>query len=110
MCDKTVEEGLGLLWPFPDQYMTQEMGDKAVEEDLCLLEYVPDWFVRQEQIDLWHDEHDYYDNDVLIEWYEDYQKRKAQKVSIKEELMPIAWHPSRAMGWCMSEDDKRRWK
>ena len=85
MCDKTVEESLGLLWPFPDQYKTQEMGDKAVEEDLCLLEYVPDWFVRQEQIDIWYDDHDYYDNDVLIEWHEDYQKRKTQKVSIKEE-------------------------
>ena len=90
--------------------MTQEMGDKAVEEDLCLLEYVPDWFVRQEQIDLWHDDDDYYDNDVLIEWHEDYQKRKAQKVSIKEELMPTVWHPNCAMGWCMPEGDKRRWK
>ena len=32
---------------------------------------------------------------IIIEWYEDYHKRKAQKASIKEELMPIAWHPSR---------------
>ena len=32
---------------------------------------------------------------------------KAQKASIKEELMPIAWHPSRYWDWCMSEDEKK---
>ena len=30
------------------------------------------------------------------------KKRKAQKVKIKKELMPIAWHPSRYWDWCMS--------
>ena len=91
-CDKTVEESRGLLEYSPDQYKTQEMGDNAVEEDLCLLEYVPDWLVWQEQIDLWCDDNDYYDDDVLIEWYEGYQKRKIKKAKIKEELLPIAWH------------------
>ena len=27
---------------------------------------------------------------------------------IKEELMPIAWHPSRYWHWCMSEDEKKK--
>ena len=39
-----------------------------------------------------------------------YEKRKAQKAKIKEELMPIAWHPNRVMDWCMPEDENRRWK
>ena len=88
------------------------MCDKAVEEDLYLLEYVPDWFVRQEQIDLWHD--DYYDDDYydygMTEWYNGYKKRKAQKAKIKEELMPIAWHPDRVMDCRMSGDEKGVWK
>ena len=62
----------GLLWPVPDQYKTQEMCDKTVEEDLCLLEYVPDWFVKQQYIEVWSNDVDYYDDDKLIEWYEDY--------------------------------------
>ena len=37
-------------------------------------------------------------------------KKKAQKTSIKEELIPIAWHPDRVMDWCMSEDEKGMWK
>ena len=42
MCDKAVEEDLGLLWHVPHQYKTQEMCDKAAEEDLGLLDYAPD--------------------------------------------------------------------
>ena len=36
------------------------------------------------------------------------KKRRAQTAKIKEELLPIAWHPDRVMDWCMSEDEKRR--
>ena len=35
---------------------------------------------------------------------------KKAKAKSKEELLPIAWHPSRHWDWCMSEDEKRRWK
>ena len=39
---------------------------------------------------------DYYCNgDELVESYDDYQKRKAQKAQIKKELIRIAWLPSR---------------
>ena len=44
---------------------------------------------------------------MIIKWYEDYHKRKAQKAWIKEELMPIPWHPSRLWDWCVPEDKKR---
>ena len=36
-----------------------------------------------------------------------YQKRKAQKGPLKEELLPIAWHPSRYWDWCISEDETK---
>ena len=34
-----------------------------------------------------------FDDDEVIEWYKGYKQRKAQKAQIKEELMPVAWHP-----------------
>ena len=80
---------------------------RAVEGDLGLLEYVPDWFVTQQQIKRWHDGYYWHDDDKLIKWYESYKKRKAQKASIKEKLLTIAWHPDRVMDWYMSEDNKR---
>ena len=55
-------------------------------------------------------QYDWYNND-LINWYDGYKKRKAQKAqkaSIKEELMPITWHPSRWWDWCVPEDEKKR--
>ena len=79
---------------------------KTVKDNTYSLQYVPDWFVTQQQIKLWHDNDDnrptgWWRNDEIIEWYEDHKKRKAQKASIKEGLMPIAWHPSRYWDWCM---------
>ena len=45
---------------------------------------------------------------------EEYKDRKAQKAEIKEELLPVAWHPSHVIDWCFSEDEKqahqRNWK
>ena len=46
----------------------------------------------------------------FLEWYDGYQKRKVHKISIKEELLPIAWHTSRYWDWCMSEDEKNKQK
>ena len=86
-------------------------------DDSSSLQYVPDWIVTRKWIDMSYD--DYYDDDghhwddddndeeKFSEWYDGCEARKAQKASIKEELMPIAWHPSRYWDWCMSEDEKR---
>ena len=59
--------------------------------------------MTREWVHMWCD--DYYDDDghwndddyedEFFEWYNGYEKRKAQKAKIKDELMPIAWHPSR---------------
>ena len=35
------------------------------------------------------------------------KKRKAQKAKPKEELMSIAWHPSRCWDWCVPEYEKK---
>ena len=86
------------------------MCNEAVRDDPSSLQFVPRWFVSQQQLDVWYDDDYWYHDDELIEWYEGYKKRKAEKAKIKEELLPIAWHPSRYWDWCMSEDDKRRWK
>ena len=75
-----------------------------------ILQFVPDWFVIQEQLEILHDDNDYFTDDELIAWYKRYEKWKAQKAKIKEDLMPIAWHPDHVMDWCMPEDEKRLWK
>ena len=38
---------------------------------------------------MWYEDFD----DVLITWRDVYIKRKTQIAKIKEELMPVAWHP-----------------
>ena len=68
------------------------------------MRYVPDWFVTQQLLRQWDD---YYDDNGYIKWYDGYQKRKTQKAKIKEELMPIAWHPSRWGDWCPRRREKR---
>ena len=73
------------------------------------LQFVPDWFVTQEQLEIWHDDDEYCTDDEIIESYKRYEKRKAQKATIKEELMSIAWHPKRVMDWSMPEDEKGWW-
>ena len=89
---------------------------KAVKNDSSSLEYVPDWLVTREWMWMWYD--DYYDEDgahwdddenknKFFDWYKGYQKRRGQKVKIKEELLPIAWHPSRYWDWCVPKDEKQ---
>ena len=107
MCERTVEIVSWSLAYVPDHFKTQQMCERAVEKDLCLPEYVPNWFVTQGQIKSWHDDDEYCNDNRMIEWFDSYKKRKAQKASIKEELLPIAWHPSRYWDWCMSENEKK---
>ena len=90
-----------------DYLKTQKMCDKAVKDDPSSLQLVPNWFVTQQQRDMWYDDDYWYHDDDIIEWYEGHLKRKAQKVKIKDELMPIAWHPSRWWDRCIPEDEKK---
>ena len=90
MCDKAFKIDPFILWYISDNLKMQEMCIRAVEAGLGLLEYVLDWFATQGQIDLWHDDDYWYDDDKLIKWYEGYQKWKVQKAKITEELLSIA--------------------
>ena len=101
MCHEAVQSDTWMLEDVPDQYKTQKMCNEAVERDPRVLEHVPDWFVTLQE--MWHEDFD----DVLITWHNAYIKRKAQKAKIKEELMPVAWHPDRWWNWCVPEDEKK---
>ena len=54
--------------------------------------------------------HEYYyvDDDGNNGWHngEIHQKYKVQKAKIREELLLVAWHPSRCWDWCMAEKEK----
>ena len=81
----------------------------AVHRRPWLLENVPDWFVTQELMKIWHehkDDESCCGNGKTVDWYDGHQKRKTQKAKIKEELMPIAWHPLRWWDRCVPEDEK----
>ena len=130
MCNQAVRDNPAIFFLVPDGFITQElcikalevdpwqlndilyylktqkMCDETVKDDPSSLKFIPDWFVTQQQIDAWHDDKYSYFNYEIIEWYDSYQKQKAQKAKIKEELMPIAWHLHRVMDWCMSGDKK----
>ena len=110
MCNKAVDDCPRMLGDVPDHLKAREMLEKAVKKYLWLLKYVLDWFVTHQQLKTWHDNDDYCNDDQLIEWYDGYKKRKAQKTQIKEELMSIAWHLSRWWDWCIPEDEKKRRK
>ena len=86
------------------------MCDEAVIDDSSSLQYVCDWFVTSDWVHMWYIDSEYcdYDDEVnFFEWYNSYKKRKVQKASIKEEHLPITWHPSRYWDWCMSEEEKK---
>ena len=86
-----------------------------MRNDSRTLLFVPDWFVTREEVGMCYDNSKYCDDDDdddddennFFKWYEGYKKRRDQKVSIKEELLPIARHPSRYWDCCMSEDKKQ---
>ena len=117
MCNEVVRRVPRSLVYVPDCFKTLEMCKKVVGAGR-LLKDVPDWFVKREWIDMQcneyydddNDKHSWQDKYNIFEWRDDYKKQKVQKASIKEELMPIAWHPSRWWDWCIPEDEKKRQK
>ena len=55
----------------------------------------------------WNDDND---EDKFFKLYDGYKNQKAQKASIKEKLLPIAWYPSMYCDWCVPEYKKKRQK
>ena len=116
-CNEVVHGDPYLLQYVPYYLRTQETCDKAVRDDFSSLQFVLDWFVVRKWVDMWHDDYcdddgDQWDDDdnedKFLEWYDGYKKRKAQKAKIREELLPIVWHPSRWWDWCVPEDETRQ--
>ena len=136
ICNETVRSHPYTLKYVPDNLKTQEMYDDAVHKDTWLFEYVrywfttqetgeqpvkedrdslihvPDWFVVAQE--MWYINYSHvaapepWGNDNwAINWYQGYKKRKAQKAKTKNELILVAWHPSRWQDWCVPEDEKR---
>ena len=103
ICNDVVETVSWALEYVPDRLKTQKICDDAARKGFFLRD-VPEWFVAQQQLKIL--QYDSYNND-LIECFDGYKKRKAQKDSIKEELMHITWHPSRWWDWCVPEDEKK---
>ena len=110
MCNDAIDVDPWQLKDVPIHFKTQKMFDDVVQRDSYSLQFVPDWFVTGQQMKIWADDDDYYNDDELIEWHKRYKKRKAQKASLKEKLLPTAWLPDCVKDWCMSEDEKRQWK
>ena len=79
-----------------DKFKTQEMCNAAVQKNNDMIKYVPDWFVTAEMLEKCKDG----------EWVEKYKDRKDEKAMIKEELLPVAWHPDRVFDLSFDEDEK----
>ena len=47
---------------------------------------------------------------ILLAWHIKFEKRKALKKELNEELMLVAWHPRRWWNFCMSEDEEEKKK
>ena len=112
MCDEAVRRRPCTIEFIPDHFKTQEMCDKAVKDDTSSLQFLPDCFITRGWVNMWYDNYyddDYYDDyeDKFFKWFDGYKKLKVRRASIKEELLPIAWHPSRHWDWCMSEEEKK---
>ena len=97
MCNEAVRKRPLNLKYVPNHFVTQEMCIEAVQRNPWMLEYVPHWSVTLQEMEE-------FDDDELITWPDAYIKRKTQKAQIKEELIPITWHPDRYWDWCVPED------
>ena len=107
MCERAFEKYPYELGCVLDHFKTKRMCNEAVHRGPWNLRHVTDWFVTQQRIKLWHDYHYWQNDDRFIKWHNGYQKRKAKKAKIKDELMPIAQHPSRWWDWCVPEGEKK---
>ena len=79
ICIKTVEVDPWQLEHIRDHLKTQKMCYKAVRDYLFSMQPVPDWFVTQQQIDIWYDDDEYYNDNVMIKWYNGYKKKQSPK-------------------------------
>ena len=115
MCESVIKENIYFFDGIPDELKTQEMCERAVETRPTLFfEDVPDYFVTLKILELCKnataEEGEDYRNRIrklkAMTCIVEYKQRKAKKAKIKEELLPVAWHPDCVIDWCFSEDKK----
>ena len=121
MCKSAVERNIWHFDSIPDEFKTQEMCERTVETRPTLFfEDVPEYFLMPKMFELCEypiaeeeveEEEEYVNRErvqklIAMVCVEACKQRKVQKTKIKEELLPIAWHPDRAIDWCFSEDKK----
>ena len=105
MCNDAVDAEPRVLEFVSNQFKTQEMCNDAAGAGPWVLWFVPDHFKTAQMCEEAVKKYPWLLADVGT-WYEGYIKRKAMKKNIKEELMPVAWHPDRYWDWCVPEDEK----
>ena len=128
MCDEAVDDFLPTLNFVPNCFVTSKMIKKlftALYADESILYFDEDFgnvvFNCNEMgilnidfncINLDDSNFEEDDPDTIIHirhlsWHIKFEKRKALKKELSEELMPVEWHPNRWWNWCMSEDGKK---
>ena len=80
----------------PDAFKTREMCIEAVNKDSWTFQFVPDFFVDPKVMEI-----------MTEKQRQLYVQRKTHKAEIKDELLPVAWHPDRYWDWCVDEEEKR---
>ena len=96
ICQQLVKKDPSMFPLVQEPFQMQEMCQQGVKKD-AELKYVADWFVTVQMVEKCQDE----------EWLRSYKQRKAQKAKIKEELLPVAWHPDCVIDWCFDEEEKK---
>ena len=103
MCESVIGKNIYFFNSIPDKFKTKEMCERAVETaPRIFFEDVPDYFVTPKILELCKnaiaedkqkDYQDAYQTFKMMACIEEYKDCKYQKARIKEELLPIAWHP-----------------
>ena len=127
MCDGAVDDSLATLKLIPDQFLTSKMIKKNfialyanenmlyVNEDSGTVVFDCNGMnilnINLNNIDL---DNNLDENDPptinlirLLSWHIKFEKGKALKKIITEELMPIVWHPNRWWNCCVPEYEKK---
>ena len=105
LCNKAFDRSHSSFMYIPDCFKTQEMcSDKFHFSDE--VDDIPDWFITLEMIAIVSRPCCARCDFEFDEWFNAYKERKAQKAQIRDELMPIAWHPDRVIDWCFDEEEK----
>ena len=76
MCISTAEADPSQLDDVSDNFKTHDICDDVVNGDSNSLQCVSDWVVMVELVKIWYDTDNYWNDDELVEWYNDYKQCK----------------------------------